>query len=63
MKKVENFYRALENLKTIYNYEKPYEDVVLTGMVTYYSLCFEQAKEKFCEMFCELGEEMKNNWV
>lgn len=40
MKKVENFYRALENLKTIYNYEKPYEDVVLTGMVTYYSLCF-----------------------
>ena len=23
----------------------------------------EQAKEKFCEMFCELREEMKNNRV
>lgn len=129
MKKVDNFYQALENLKEIYNYDEPYEDVVLTGLVTYYSLCFEQAwkamkeiledegfsegktgspkkviktafearmikdeelwlealicrnnvahaynkaiaqdivkkaKDKFCEMFCELKKEMEKNWI
>lgn len=129
MKKVENFYHSLENLKTIYDYDEPYEDVVLTGLVTYYSLCFEQswkamkeiledqgfsegktgspkqviktafkaemigdeelwldalscrnnvahaynrdvaqdivrqAKNKFCKMFCELKEEIEENWM
>lgn len=55
MKKVENFYKALENLKTIYNYQEPYEDVVLTGMVTYFSLCFEQSWKAMKEILEDQG--------
>ena len=43
MKKYENFCRALENLKDIYNYEEPYDNVVLTGLVALYEICFEQS--------------------
>lgn len=43
MKKYENFCSALDNLKDIYNYNEPYENVVLTGLVALYEICFEQA--------------------
>lgn len=43
MKKVENFSRALENLKNIYKYEEPYDDVIITGLVGLYEICFEQS--------------------
>lgn len=43
MKKYENFCRALENLKDIYNYEEPYDNVVLTGLVALYEICFDQS--------------------
>ena len=43
MKKFENFQRALVNLKEVRNYEPPYENVVLTGMVSLFEICFEQS--------------------
>ena len=43
MKKYENFCAALNNLKDIYNYHEPYDNVVMTGLVGLYEICFEQA--------------------
>lgn len=55
MKKVENFCKALENLKEIYEHEEPYENVVLTGLVAYYSICFEQAWKAMKEILEDAG--------
>lgn len=43
MKKFVNFCLALKNLHDIYNYNEPYENVVLTGLVALYEICFEQS--------------------
>lgn len=43
MKKYENFCAALNNLKDIYDYHEPYDNVVITGLVGLYEICFEQA--------------------
>ncbi len=43
MKKYENFCHALQNLKDIYDYEEPYGNVELTGLVGLFEVCFEQA--------------------
>ena len=43
MKKYDNFCSALTNLQDIYNYEEPYSNVVLTGLVALYEICFEQS--------------------
>ena len=43
MKKFENFTKALHNLQDIYQYEEPYSNVILTGLVALYEICFEQA--------------------
>ena len=43
MKKYENFCAALVNMKEIYNYHPPYDNVVLTGLVGLYEICFEQS--------------------
>ena len=43
MKKYENFCNALKNLNDIYNYNEPYDNVVLTDLVALYEICFEQA--------------------
>ena len=43
MKKVDNFYSALTNLKDIYEYQEPYSNVILTGLVALYEICFEQS--------------------
>lgn len=43
MKKFENFCNALNNLKDIFNYEEPYNNVITTGLVGLYEICFEQS--------------------
>lgn len=43
MRKYENFCNALSNMKDIYNYEEPYDNVVITGLVGLYEICFEQS--------------------
>lgn len=41
MKKYENFCASLSNMKEMYNYHEPYDNVVLTGIVGLYEICFE----------------------
>lgn len=41
MKKYENFVRSLKNLKDIYQYEPPYGNVEMTGIVGLFEVCFE----------------------
>lgn len=55
MKKVDNFIKALDNLKEIFNYDEPYENVVLTGLVSYYSICFEQSWKAMEEILEKYG--------
>ena len=43
MKKVENFSRALRNLKEIEGRQPPYDTITQTGMVSLFEICFEQA--------------------
>jgi hypothetical protein len=38
MKKYENFCAALSNLKALYEFEEPYSNVTLTGLVGLYEL-------------------------
>lgn len=40
MRKYENFCNALSNMKDIYNYEEPYDNVVITGLVGLYKISF-----------------------
>ena len=55
MKKTENFYRALNNLKDIYDYDEPYGNVIMTGLVGLYEICFEQAWKAIKELLQEEG--------
>ena len=55
MKKYENFCNALENLKDIYKYHAPYDNVVLTGLVGLYEICFEQSWKAIKEILREHG--------
>lgn len=50
MKKYENFCAALKNLKDIFDYEEPYGNVVLTGLVALYEICFEQSWKAMKEL-------------
>lgn len=50
MKKYENFSRALINLKDVFEYEEPFSNVVLTGLVALYEICFEQSWKAMKEM-------------
>lgn len=43
MRKFENFCNAFENLNDIYDYNEPYSNVVKTGLVGLFRLCFEQS--------------------
>ena len=43
MKKYENFCASLKNMKEIFDYEEPYNTVVLMGLVGLYEICFEQS--------------------
>ncbi len=55
MKKIENFYAALSNLHDIYRYEEPYDNVVLTGLVALYEICFEQSWKAMKELLENSG--------
>lgn len=55
MKKYENFCASLENMKEIYNYREPYDNVVLTGLVGLYEICFEQSWKMMKEILEEHG--------
>lgn len=55
MKKYENFKRAWENLKDIYSYEPPYDNVVLAGLVGLYEVCFEQSWKAMKELLYRSG--------
>ena len=55
MRKYENFCNALSNMKDIYNYEEPYDNVVITGLVGLYEICFEQSWKMMKEKLTESG--------
>ena len=55
MKKYDNFCNALHNLKDIYNYEEPFGNVELTGMVGLFSVCFEQSWKAMKELLEDNG--------
>lgn len=43
MKKFENYRVALKNLEEIFDYNEPYGNVILTGLVGLFEICFEQS--------------------
>ncbi|MCI8647406.1 MAG: nucleotidyltransferase [Firmicutes bacterium] len=55
MKKYENFCAAFENLKDIYQYSEPYDNVILTGLVGLYEICFEQSWKMMKEVLSAHG--------
>lgn len=55
MKKYENFCNALENLKEIYDYSEPYNNVELTGLVGLFEVCFEQSWKAMKEILYANG--------
>ena len=55
MKKVDNFNKALQNLKEIYSYEEPYDSVVITGLVGLFEICFEQSWKDMKEILAVNG--------
>ncbi len=57
MKKYENFCNALENLQEIYDFDKPYSNVILTGLVGLYEICFEQSWKAMKELLFSSGIE------
>ena len=57
MKKYENFCSALTNMKDIYRYKEPYDNVVLTGLVGLYEICFEQSWKMMKEVLENHGYE------
>ena len=57
MKKYENFCNSLSNMKDIYNYKEPYDNVVLTGLVGLYEITFEQSWKMMKEILQNHGYE------
>lgn len=57
MKKYENFCSSLTNMKDIYQYKEPYDNVVLTGLVGLYEICFEQSWKMMKEVLENHGYE------
>ena len=57
MKKYENFCSALQNMKDIYKYQEPYDNVVLTGLVGLYEITFEQSWKMMKELLEAHGYE------
>ena len=57
MKKYENFCSSLGSMKDIYNYEEPYDNVVLTGLVGLYEITFEQSWKMMKEILQNHGYE------
>ena len=57
MKKYENFCSSLGNMKDIYNYKEPYDNVVLIGLVGLYEITFEQPWKMMKEILQNHGYE------
>ena len=57
MKRYENFCSSLGNMKDIYNYKEPYDNVVLTGLVGLYEITFEQSWKMMKEILQNHGYE------
>ena len=57
MKKYENFCSSLGNMKDIYNYKEPYDNVVLTGVGGLYEITFEQIVKMMKEILQNHGYE------
>lgn len=55
MKKFDNFVNALNNLKDIYDYNEPYGNVELTGLVGLFEVCFEQSWKAMKEILEDSG--------
>lgn len=55
MKKYENFCNAFRNLKDIYDYNEPYTNVEMSGLVALYEICFEQAWKAMKEILEQQG--------
>ncbi len=55
MKKYENFCNAFSNLKDIYDYNEPYSNVEMSGLVALYEFCFEQAWKAMKEILEQQG--------
>ena len=55
MKKFENFVAAFRNLADIYQYEEPYGNVELTGLVGLFEVCLEQSWKAMKEILQENG--------
>lgn len=50
MKKFDNYCASLDNLRDIFQYEEPYDNVIMTGLVALYEICFEQSWKAVKEM-------------
>ena len=48
-KKVNNFFRALKNLKEIEGKEPPFDTITEAGMVSLFEMCFEQSWKEMRE--------------
>lgn len=55
MKKYENFCNAYNNLKDIYDYEEPFGNVELTGLVGLFEVCFKQSWKAMKELLEQSG--------
>lgn len=55
MKKYENYCNAFQNLKDIYDYNEPYTNVEMSGLVALYEICFEQAWKAMKEILEQQG--------
>ncbi len=55
MKKLENFSKALENLRMCRNYCAPYDVVTETGLVNLFCICFEQSWKAMKEVLENQG--------
>ena len=55
MKKYENFCNAFENLKDIYDYNEPYTNVEMSGLVALYEICFAQSWKAMKEILEQQG--------
>lgn len=55
MKKYDNFCNAFRNLKDIYDYNEPYTNVEMSGLVALYEICFEQAWKAMKEILEQQG--------
>lgn len=57
MKRYENFCFAFINMRNIYKYDEPYDNVVLAGIIGLYKICFEQSWKMMKEILEDHGYE------